>query len=125
MIEFDCSEITDNIKAFLGIFEEGRKQWAAAECHALEAKMKIDAPWENHTNEARRRLHAGYALRNGVVDITLCHGVDYGVYLELAHKKDGETFAPFAIIGPVVRSDSAQVMASYEKFVQRCMRMMS
>ena len=125
MIEFDCSEITYNIRNFLLSMESAQKQWALSECHILEAAMKRDAPWHNITHEARRRLSASYTAENGIVDITLSHGVDYGVYLELAHKKEGEVFAPYAIIGPVVRADGKKIMASYSQFVQKCMRVMS
>lgn len=121
-IEFDCSEIEDNIRALLILFDSQLNDWALSECHGLERKMKLEAKWENRTHEARKRLSASYKNENGIITITLAHGVDYGVFLELAHKKSGEEFAPFAIIGPVVRSEAPKAMASCSTKVRDIMK---
>lgn len=121
-IEFDCSEITDNIRALLTVFDNEMDRWAKSQSNYLQSQMQRNRPWHDRSHEARRRLHVGYKTVNGVTELVLSHGVEYGVYLELAHKEQGEEFAPYAIIGPVVRKEAPKVMASYNARVQKIMR---
>ena len=51
-----------------------------------EVEMKARAPWMDRTGNARNGLHSGVEIRKGNEYVLfLSHGVDYGVFLELAH----------------------------------------
>jgi len=50
-----------------------------------ERDMKRLAPWQDRTGNARNGLHAGVMVGKDKFIFFLSHGVDYGVYLELAH----------------------------------------
>lgn len=60
---------------------EERRELLAAVAVTGEAYAKVNAPWTNRTGAARAGLH-------GTSDddsVAISHGVDYGVWLELAH----------------------------------------
>lgn len=69
------------------------KMWAALEIYAdtsaqlLESSAKDNARWENRTGEARRRLRGSSGRVAKGFQLTLAHGVDYGIFLELAMEK--------------------------------------
>lgn len=50
-----------------------------------EGEMKMSAPWTDRTGNARNGLHAGVMVGRDEFRLFLSHGVDYGVFLELAH----------------------------------------
>jgi len=50
-----------------------------------EAEMKQNAPWRDRTGNARNGLHAGVEVGRDQFTFYLSHGVEYGVFLELAH----------------------------------------
>lgn len=52
----------------------------------MEEWAKEHAPWTDRTGEARRTLAATVAESPGVIgEITIAHGVPYGVWLEIAN----------------------------------------
>lgn len=53
---------------------------------AGEARAKADAPWTNRTGAARAGLHGTSAVDGTSLEVVLAHGVDYGVWLELANQ---------------------------------------
>lgn len=61
----------------------------------MEAYAKTNAPWTDRTGNARQGLHGGVELRaeNELV-LFLSHGVEYGIWLELANA------GKYAIVGP-------------------------
>jgi len=77
----------------------GRKQ---AGLHALllnwagqmEGYAKTHAPWTDRTSHARQSLHSGVDVRDNQFVLYLSHGVEYGIWLELAHGGN------YAIVGP-------------------------
>lgn len=63
----------------------------------IEAWMKVNAPWTDRTGNARQTLGAEVNdLAGGAVEILMSHGMDYGIFLELAHAGN------WAIIGPAI-----------------------
>jgi len=58
----------------------------ASVAFAGEARAKADAPWTNQTGAARAGLHGTSAVAGLGLEVVLAHGVDYGVWLELANQ---------------------------------------
>lgn len=50
-----------------------------------EAYAKTNAPWTNRTGAARATLKGESTVHNASGEITIGHGVDYGIRLEIAH----------------------------------------
>lgn len=53
-----------------------------------------DEFWENRTGQALSRVFAFGFKRQGGVGFRMAHGVDYGVYLELANDRRHEAIRP-------------------------------
>lgn len=71
----------------------------------LESLMKLRRPWTDRTNMAKMRLSAKVSQPNeNTIRITLAHGVEYGIWLELANEQN------YAIIGPTVRIEGPHIL---------------
>lgn len=80
--------------------------YAATKAQQLRAQMKMQRPWTDRTGVAKATLDAKVSQPNtNTVRITLSHGVEYGIWLELAHEKN------YAIVGPTIREESPKVVA--------------
>ncbi len=77
--------LTGNIARLAHAFP-GRVDRACAESamHA-ERYAKVNAPWVNRTGAARATLSGESTVSGASGEITIAHGVDYGIWLELAH----------------------------------------
>lgn len=78
-----------------------------------EAEMKVNAPWNNITRNARNSLTANVTVANSPtrtrIALTLSHGVDYGVWLEL--KNAGK----YAIVRPTAIKYRQRVRTAYQR----------
>lgn len=110
---FDGGELLNNL------FESNKKAYVAARMLAQQGALemqnyaRINRPWKDRTGRAKQSLTAtveedeGYKLR-----IKLAHGVDYGIYLELANEKK------YAIIAPTIRIKGPVVLQAFRKFIK-------
>lgn len=79
----------------------------------LEAYMKRNRKWTDRTGSAKARLSASVdEVSNGFL-IALAHGVEYGIWLELANEKQ------YAIIQPTILSQSGEVMEGFEGLLNK------
>lgn len=85
----DFDGLDDKISA--GIMMYGKA--AAAK---FEAAAKENAPWTDRTGAARQRLKADFTEVPIGWCLSISHGVNYGVYLELAHERK------YAILMPTI-----------------------
>lgn len=58
--------------------------------------LQVNAPWKDHTGNARQTLNTFVVELADAIVVTLTHGMDYGIYLET--KNAGR----YAIIAPGV-----------------------
>lgn len=78
--------------------------YAATKAVSLESYMKTHRPWTDRTGLAKMMLNARVSqVSPSKIRITLAHGVDYGVNLELAHGKK------YAIVKPTLDKESQKV----------------
>lgn len=79
--------------------------YSSTKAKEIEAKMKTNRPWTDRTNTAKATLSARVSQPNkNTIRITLAHGVDYGIWLELANGKN------YAIIAPTVREEGPRIV---------------
>lgn len=79
--------------------------YAATKASELQSKMKLNRPWTDRTNMAKTMLNAKVSQPDkNTVRITLAHGVEYGIWLELANEKN------YAIIAPTVREEGPRIV---------------
>lgn len=71
--------------------------YCATKAQVIESDMKQNRPWTDRTGMAKTTLNTKVSQPSPeMVRITLAHGVDYGIWLELAHEKN------YAIVAPTV-----------------------
>lgn len=80
----------------------------------LESNAKNNARWTDRTGNARGRLNGrAQPISNGQ-RLILAHGVDYGIWLELANEKR------FSIIPETLDYVGAfEIMPSFDRFMER------
>ncbi len=66
------------------------QDWAGT----MEGYAKEHAPWVDKTSHARQSLHGGVDVNKDEFILYLSHGVEYGIWLEIAHGGN------FAIVRP-------------------------
>lgn len=80
----------------------------------LQNFARENRKWTDRTGHARQRMH-GYVgdIPEGY-RVTLAHGVDYGIWLELAHEKR------FAIIPQAIEYvGTFEIMPGFEHLIER------
>lgn len=101
--ESTLSKSLDNMAVKLGALV---LMYCSTKASELEAKMKMNRPWTDRTGMAKATLSAKVSQPNqNTVRITLAHGVDYGIWLELAHEKN------YAIVAPTIREEGPRVVS--------------
>lgn len=117
MARIDWGGTDRRMKQRIGQYGQAVKQasfnlgqhWAAV----LEAYSKAQAPWTDRTAAARQSLWGrSFLVQNGdVVVIVLSHGVNYGVFLELANA------GKFSVIAPTLETHYGQLWNSYRRML--------
>lgn len=94
------------------VFQAGR-QLAQQNAAEMEAWAKANAPWTDRTGAARAGLHATVEATGQIGTIVLSHGVDYGLWLEIAN---GGRFSIIAkaidMFGPKFMQDLQRMLSS-------------
>lgn len=88
--------------------------YAATKAIELEAKMKQNRPWTDRTGMAKATLNAKVSQpSDSIIRITLAHGVEYGMWLELAHEKN------YAVIGPTVEQEGPRMVSDLDNLMSK------
>lgn len=87
---------------------------SATKASELQSKMKLNRPWTDRTGMAKALLTAKVSQPSQtIVRITLAHGVEYGIWLELAHEKN------YAIIAPTVREEGPRIVEDLDNLMSK------
>lgn len=79
----------------------------------LESDAKQQAKWTDRTGMARKSLKGSVQKLPGVYRIILAHGVDYGIWLELAHEKR------FAIVNPLIELQAPFILEDFKNLMDK------
>lgn len=80
--------------------------YMATKASEVESKMKLNRPWTDRTGMAKATLNTKVSQPDDhTVRMTLAHGVEYGIWLELAHGKN------YAIVAPTVREEGPRIVS--------------
>lgn len=93
-----------------GVFQSGR-HIAYERAEDMENWAKANAPWQDRTGDARERLHATVEETGPIGTIVLSHGVDYGLWLEVANQ------GRFAVIAPAIDYWAPIVMRDLQRMM--------
>lgn len=113
MIEFDDSELEKGLAELELKFQPAFAMYCETAAAKLETEAKKNRPWTDRTSRARETLKGTSEVSKDEGLIVLAHGVDYGVWLELAHEKK------YAIVEPTVRLKSNEVFKGLEGFIDK------
>ena len=111
--QFDMSGLTNGLMDFEDKFLQATLMYANTEASKLEAYMKENRKWTDRSGSARQRLKGTVYNMAPVVRIELSHGVDYGIWLELAHEKR------FAIVEPTIRLKGPEVIEGFKDLMDK------
>lgn len=114
-LKFDMSGLEAGLqktqnRAVLAVLAYGETSAIKLQNHA-----QSKAPWTDRTGMARRQLR-GYVkdqTYRSVVRVCLAHGVDYGIWLELANEMR------YAIVHPTIQLKAQEVFQGLERLLER------
>lgn len=100
------SELYERVDALMPKINKAVGMHMQTKTEEYEAYMKNNRPWTDRTGDAKKFLKGSYAMPSESVHrIELAHGVEYGIWLELAHGRN------YAIIGPTINAKGDEVIA--------------
>ena len=112
-ISWDMSLLEAGLSALMSKSEAAIRMYAETAALKLQNYARDKAPWTDRTGQARQRLGATVAKVSSGYKITLAHGVNYGVFLELAMEKK------YAIIQPTILVNSGEILKGFNKLLER------
>lgn len=111
-IKFDATDLLNRLESAETKSQIAIKMYAQEGAKKFENYAKSHRPWTDRTGHARQRLVGWVETLSDKVRIYIGHGVNYGVYLELAHEKK------YAILQPTVNAMSKEVLQGYSKLMR-------
>ena len=113
-LDYDKSTLNKNLDKMSVKLGAMLLMYAATKASELQSKMKLNRPWTDRTNMAKTMLNAKVSQPDkDTIRITLAHGVDYGIWLELAHGKN------YAIIAPTVREEGPRIISDLNNLMSK------
>lgn len=113
-LDYDKSTLKKNLDKMSAKLGAAVLMYASTKASEIQAKMKLNRPWTDRTGMAKALLNAKVSQPNkDTVRITLAHGVDYGIWLELAHEKN------YAIIAPTVRDEGPRIVEDLNNLMSK------
>jgi hypothetical protein len=110
---FDASDMLAGLNDAMSKSETAVKVYAETAAKKLEGHAKTHAPWTDRTGAARNRLQGYTEPRPSAIRVNLAHGVDYGLWLELANEKK------YATVAPTINNLSQEVFNGLDKLFDR------
>jgi hypothetical protein len=118
-IKYDGSELNEQLAQFGPSINKTLTLTTDFGADRGTAAMKTKAPWTDRTTNARNGLHAGTdhtgsgAIGFTTHTITFAHGVDYGIWLEVANN------GQYQIIMPTVVQVGGEIMKALDDMFKK------
>lgn len=109
----DIDSIKKGLELFASKSDAAITMYAESSALVLQNYARDHAPWTDRTGHARQRLTGSQMRVTKGYQLKLAHGVDYGIWLELAHEKR------FAIIQPTILAKSNEIMQGFERLLDK------
>lgn len=107
--DFESSRLNKGLGRLGGKVGAALLMYASTKAVEIEQTMKKNRPWTDRTGLAKTTLNAKVSQPNShTIRITAAHGVDYGIWLELANNKN------YAIVAPTIKTVAPKVMADMQ-----------
>lgn len=112
-IKWKTDQLDKGIFAFDEKADQAVRMFANTQAKVLEKDMKENRPWTDRTGDARKRLSVKVESTKKAYVLVLAHGVDYGIWLELANE------GKYNIIQRTVDLESAYIMKDFEGLLNK------
>ena len=113
-LDYNDSSLNKNLDSMSNKLGPLILMYSTTKASELQSKMKLNRPWTDRTGMAKMMLNAKVSQPSPtLVRITLSHGVDYGMWLELAHEKN------YAIIAPTVRDEGPRIIDDLDNLMSK------
>lgn len=112
-ITWDFSSLLNGLDSFMSRSEAAIAMYAETAALQLQNYARDKAPWTDRTGQARQRLMGTSSKVSNGYKLKLAHGVNYGIWLELAHEKR------FAIIQPTILANSGDILSGFQGLLSR------
>lgn len=89
------------------------RMYLETEALKVQNTARSEAPWTDRTGQARQRLTTNVSVTDNGFRMELSHGVDYGMWLELAHEQR------FAILDPTIKKESPRIVKGCKNLVNK------
>lgn len=108
------NDIPDGLNGYYKRAMIAMKMFGTAQAAMLRADMKKERPWVDRSGDAKRFLDCKFVLQNeNDMYFVLSQGVEYGIWLEIAHGKK------YAILEPTVRIKGPEVVSNMQGLLDR------
>lgn len=88
------------------------RMFATEGAKKFENYAKQNRPWTDRTGQARQRLTGWVEMFSDKIRIHIGHGVDYGIYLELANQRR------FAVLQKTVNAVSPEILEGFDELTR-------
>lgn len=113
-LDYDESKLKKNLDKMSVKLGAVLLMYSATKASEIQAKMKLNRPWTDRTNMAKTLLNAKVSQPEPhLIRITLAHGVDYGIWLELANEKN------YAIIAPTIKEEGPRIVEDLDNLMSK------
>ena len=113
-LKFDISDMASKLASLENKTDAAIRVLAEQGAKKLESEAKNNARWTDRTGSARTRLNGSAGKIANGYRLTLAHGVDYGIWLELANEKR------YSIIPETINYVGAfEIIPGFERFMER------
>lgn len=109
----NIDELSFGIEDMGDKFKQALMMFGTTKAQELEGYMKDNRAWTDRTNMARQTLSGKCEETDSGIKITLSHGVDYGIWLELAHEKK------YAIVQPTIMLKGNETISQFGTLLNR------
>lgn len=110
IVDLSCLHIHDRLSE--DAIQKRLLTYAGASAPLFEQYAKQNRPWTDRTGDARKRLKCTAEAIDEGVEISLSHGVDYGLWLELAHEQN------YAILRPTIEIKAPEFLEGLKTLFQ-------
>lgn len=113
-VKVDATDFFNKSEQFKSKFTTALLMYATTRASEYEGYIKMKRPWTDRTGMAKTTLNAKVSQPNThTIRITLAHGMDYGIWLELCNDKN------YAVLGPALNVLSPQYEAGLNSLLSK------
>ena len=112
-MKFDSTSLRNGLNKLEDRMTVAIQLYADTAAIKLQNYAQANAHWTDRSGSARQRLKGYRETRADGYRLNIAHGVDYGIWLELAHEKR------YAILPETINQCSGDIMKGFENLMGR------